>query len=306
MNTNLGIGDGYYVIRKGKSLDTMEVVSEFPNLITDVGLDNVTTRNLIERCFIGTGNTPPVFSDTQLVSTIANTTFASNYGNTYSATPQPNIRAGWRYRFNPGQGTGNISELGVGWLSGGSTGTQVLFSRALVRDTNGDPTTITKLADEYLDVSYYVRLYPNVNDVSSEVVYKEVNRTILSRPANVNLWSAVDFISSVLTGSSNNTSSLFGTTSSLGSITSNPSGTGVACTTESILPKVSGENRRRLTKSWSIDRTPTGSLAAYDLFRAGTTGNTATISFQGSFTPPLEKTSDENFSMTWDISWSRV
>ncbi len=45
--------------------------------------------------------------------------------------------------------------MGIGWNANPSG---ALFSRALIVDAEGDPTTIAKLADEQLDVEYEFRV----------------------------------------------------------------------------------------------------------------------------------------------------
>lgn len=110
----------------------------------------------IDRCCVGTGNSNSVVTQTSLDTFKASTT-----------TTQGAIEAGiqvttlpyymWlrsTYRFGEGVAAGNISEIGLGWANAN------LWNRALVKDSNGNPTTITVLADEYLDVITEIRVYP--------------------------------------------------------------------------------------------------------------------------------------------------
>lgn len=68
------------------------------------------------------------------------------------------------FTFGLGQIAGNISELGVQFLSSGS-----LHSRALVEDSQGQPTTITVTSDEQLIITYTIRAEASTDDVVQTV-----------------------------------------------------------------------------------------------------------------------------------------
>jgi len=126
----------------------------FDNLITD-GYMNLlgTTGSSYSSlsCVVGTGNTPPAFTDTQLAALKAVTSSGLNYLNgkelasNYSWFRQT-------FQFDQGQAAGNLAEVGV------STG-GILISRALIKDAQGNPTTITVLPDEILQVTWEFRVY---------------------------------------------------------------------------------------------------------------------------------------------------
>lgn len=137
----------------------------FPNLITDVGLNFVGQGSYLNACHVGTNNTTPTFSDTALAGYRAGTTTkqATSTGNT-SVSPY----YCWKritYRFaTPGSASGNIAEVGIASIAALSG--SILFSRALVLDEFGSPTTVTVLGDEVLDVTYELRLYPPLTDTT--------------------------------------------------------------------------------------------------------------------------------------------
>lgn len=58
-------------------------------------------------------------------------------------------------QFGEGVAAGIVAEVGAGWAASGDT----LFSRALITDGAGNPTTITVLSDEYLTVIYELRRF---------------------------------------------------------------------------------------------------------------------------------------------------
>jgi hypothetical protein len=149
------------------------------NLITDMGLNQIGTgggaaEELYTVCAVGTGTTPPADSDTALVALVASVGNLSRTLAFVEGTP-----AYWRnvvvYRFSTGVAAGNLSEVGTG------NSATALFSRALILDSGGSPTTITVLSDEVLDVTYEVRSYLDKSDQTpvftiSSVAYNVVLR----------------------------------------------------------------------------------------------------------------------------------
>ena len=147
------------------------------NLILDSGLNRLGTDGAWDTCRVGSGSTAPATSQTALTTPVAaSTTVVSNTGGVNSPT---NTYAWARqvYRFAAGVAAGNLSEVGVGWSGG-------LFSRALILDEEGDPTTITVLSDEVLDVSYEIRAYPVMTDQTMVVNISGVDYTFTVRPCS--------------------------------------------------------------------------------------------------------------------------
>src|SRR5690606_22222525 len=133
-------------VREDGTLYNTEIVADFPNLITDSGLDLLAAGSLnsvVGKCWVGSGNSAPSVTDTALESEIASTTNAtsSSFANN-SGPPDYYSYAVKVFRFSTGVAAGNISEVGVGATN------NTLFSRALVLDSEGNPTSITVLADE--------------------------------------------------------------------------------------------------------------------------------------------------------------
>ena len=152
------------------STDKRGVLAEFDNLITNNGMNRLgETGDVFNFCFVGTGNTPPAFTDTALANKIA-TNSASISGNPTATTVFPYTSTStFNYPFALGEVVGNISEVGTGWrISESNYG---LASRALILDQNGLPTTITVLADEILQVQYKFEQIINADDVTGTVVF---------------------------------------------------------------------------------------------------------------------------------------
>jgi len=158
-NAEMGIGAVFkLVVRKADTDEIVRETPEFLNLVLTTGLARMAVGPWIDRCCVGTGNSTPVASQVALDSFLASTTaIASGSADTggIQVTTAPYYWFGRRtWRFAVGVATGNISEIGLGW------GNTTLWNRALIKDAAGNPTSITVLADEYLDVISEVRVYP--------------------------------------------------------------------------------------------------------------------------------------------------
>ena len=147
----------------------------FPNIITNIGLDYIAKNsNFLRYCYVGTSSATPNAGNTNMGSLVAytdggqyNTNLQQNVKGVNSGSPyyRYNTRT---FRFNAGIAAGNLSEVGIGWAA---SPIGAIFSRALILDSYGNPTTITVLSDEYLDVTYEFRRYPNESDVTGTTVF---------------------------------------------------------------------------------------------------------------------------------------
>ena len=164
------------------------------NLILNQGLDFFGGLGIFNRhCAIGAGNSTPAIEQDSLDSFIAitpsdSTNNSSNY--TYSDTGD-NKYVAWEqavYRFS-GLDNVNISEVGLA-NTGTSASNYNLLTRALIRDSAGNPTTISVKQGEVLDIYYKVFRVIDTNDKSFviDVVDGTGNATpynVLVRPSNL-------------------------------------------------------------------------------------------------------------------------
>lgn len=158
-----------------KRLDT----GWFANLITNGGLDQLGAGGYLTSCFVGTGNTAPVNANTALVAQVGSTSsIISSTAQVLPSTPYYGSRVN-TYNFPAGTATGVIAELGVGAIG------TALFSRALVKDGSGNPTTVTVTAGEFLNVLYELRIYPPLSDVTGSVTISGTAYNFTARAANV-------------------------------------------------------------------------------------------------------------------------
>lgn len=151
-----------FTLKDGKADPITHVMS---NLLVDgflAWLDSaasvthgVTSTTVNSRCSVGTGSTPPAFTNTALESQIgfANTRVIVNNTATYiTETDEVEFVNSTRFTFNQGAIVGNISELGI-FYGNLSTSTD-LQARSLIKDLEGNPTTKTITADDQLVVNY--------------------------------------------------------------------------------------------------------------------------------------------------------
>jgi len=155
-NVNQKIGAEFKLIVRKSSDNAISSETEFfTNLVLDTGLNRMNVGRWIDRCCVGAGNSTPIITQTALDTFIASTLVKQN-PTTAIGTVSPcfySVTLTWR--FAAGIATGNLSEVGLGW------GDTNLWNRSLIKDINGNPTTITILADEYLDVISVIKVYPS-------------------------------------------------------------------------------------------------------------------------------------------------
>lgn len=175
--------EGYYRVQKSFPGEEPHYDSGyFRNLITDLGLDQIGNSVVsLAFCHVGTGNATPAFSNTQLSS------FLASQAITTTSAGVNNVSGnyyGWVrniYTFAQGAAAGNLAELGVSPQSGNGQ----LFSRALILDGSGNPTTLTVLSNEILTVTYEYRMLYSETDVTSSIVISGTTYSLAIRPADV-------------------------------------------------------------------------------------------------------------------------
>lgn len=158
------------VDENGEIISSRVAADWFPNLITNNGMEYIgnyatSTQRRATGIAVGTGNTPPAFTDVNLATwKAATTTVQVAAANTAQATTIPYyISQTQTMRFAAGVAAGNLTEVGVvGATNSPTSSTAPLFSRALIVDGGGTPIVLPILSDEVLDVTYEFRTYmPN-------------------------------------------------------------------------------------------------------------------------------------------------
>lgn len=278
---------------------------EFDNLITNTGLDrigSITGRtDAVTSAQVGSGSTPPAFTDTALAAHVATKTSDGRVvTNGWDSAGQFHWRR-FSWQFAQGAAAGNLTEVGVGTTN--SPGS--LFSRALILDGNGSPTTLVILPNEFLTIVYEVRNYPPTGDVVVNTTIDGVARAITIRPsrrdAGQDSWREYFPAVAFLTDLSGQYSGHLVYSGSIGSENSLPAGTEIAHPdTPTWAAYVPGTYRREVTSNWSINQgnLPGGLINAIGM-------RTQIGEFQMGISPPIVKDNTKSLRLTTAISWGR-
>lgn len=279
----------------------------FKNLITDQGLNRIGAgTSQFGIVAVGTGSAAPSVSDTQLSAEIANRSATdSNDSNVQGSEPYFGSRL-LQWTFGEGAAEGNLSEVGVGW-----TGTPVtLFSRALILDDVGSPTTISVASDEFLSVTYEIRLYPWLVDLESMIDISGDTHDIVSRAANVTSLWAIGIGGAAtggIGGGPSSPTSIAAYDGAIGAITSNPTGSSDIPTTAAANATYGTDNFYRdftLTFGLADANFGSGISSVMSALGAGSSGGLGRM--QLSLSPAVMKTSDDIFSLLCRHSWART
>jgi hypothetical protein len=296
---------------EGNEISRRALTDWFPNIITDQGLDRMgDNADWLKWCQVGAGNATPTALDTGLVSRIAGTITVTTISSGAQATAP---YFGWcqkTFRFGAGVAAGNIAEVGVGWASSGTT----LYSRALVLDGGGSPTTVTVLSDEALDVTYQHRVYPPLTDTVGVININGIDYTYTVRAAGVTKgmslsngtitdrygWGIGTSFIGTLEGNNATLHHAYATSGSINaSITGIPSGTYNEASTDTDAAYSVGTLSRAATITFSL--TNANFAGGIEAFRIGYYWST----FQVGFSPKLPKLSSNNLSLGFSHSWAR-
>lgn len=164
INLNCKMAARFKFVKRKRDASGKEVIVNKPewtsNIMLDQGLNFLSTKNytnILGYISVGSGNSTPTETQTTLQTKIAHTSGSSptqpSTGTINLSTAPFYLAARRSFRFTEGQAVGILSEVGLSW-----NGTE-LSNRALIRDNNGNLTTITVLADEILDIIVEMRIY---------------------------------------------------------------------------------------------------------------------------------------------------
>lgn len=189
---------GRFRLRKGVVMpDGSEKITGgtdwFDNLITDRGMNAIGelasgTAPLLVACQVGTGSATPTFADTTLSNRIATTTIVTSTNSSIVVGPPRYGRRTIVFRFAQGVAAGNLTEVGISYEA---TANGLLYSRALIQDASGNPTVLTVLPTEFLDVEYETRLYIPTGDSPFNILVGGTPTVVTGRVAlngDANSW----------------------------------------------------------------------------------------------------------------------
>jgi hypothetical protein len=309
INSNNGLA-AYYKIEKHQADDdgieipgTRETVADwFPNLITNAGLDFLSSNGFIVWCGLGSGSTAPAFTDTALQTPVgarkSGSVAQGPSGGTIGTSDYYSSIVG-TYVFEQNTVVGNLSEICTAPLATGS-----VFSRALILDGGGAPTTITVTPIDILTVTYQLRLYRSITDIAGSfdiggVTHDTVTRAALVGADNLSTWNSYGPRADAA-GSSRGMISFTG---ALGAVTSTPASTSGTGTGPGTLPAYTpGSYYRDTVISATVGQlNAAGGIAALATWN----GAGAALPFQVSFSPVLPKDDTKTLTATIRSSWAR-
>lgn len=287
----------------------------FSNNITDAGLDLCTTaNNRYNSCHVGTGNTAPSNGDTGLVAYTAGTNSRVTLS-TSSDDADGYAESYVRYDFATGAVVGNMAEVGIAALT---TNGSTLFSRELIRDAGGSPTTVTVASTEALRVHHKLRHYWPADDVTGTV-----NGSLGGSPATRDFTRRASQVDSYgfwaprsnSSGATTN-ESLFGTypsffatsavsayTGAIGAITSGPSTGQVFADSGSTEAYTPGSYTRIFYAEWSTGIANQANLSFQ--YACGNNFQSQAGLFQTQFDTAITKTGSDVMTIGVQVSWGR-
>lgn len=153
--------EGWFTITVRNQKEEKVKEYKFRNRITTIGLDRMgsVTQQVISHAFVGTGTATPSASDVSMGTFRAATSNRISYNQSTNVGVDHYVSFTQTWRFAAGAASGNLTEVGTGWSA---TSVNTLWSRQLILDGSGNPTTLTVLSNEYLDVTYELRAYPDL------------------------------------------------------------------------------------------------------------------------------------------------
>lgn len=295
---NLTMRGRYRLTVRDRHGDAKRGTDWFPNIILNSGLNRWGSGGVISGAAIGTGSSTPDATQTGLDAQSTWTTTAGTGHNTVSASgvsPYFNSRI-HVYRTALGALNGNYSEVGVGWATG------QMFSRALILDGLGNPTTISVASDEQLDIEYELQVFPPLTDVVGTITIAGMGDVdIVGRAANVNAtstsqgWGVLSSVAPSLIASGS-----LAMNAALSVVTALPSGQVGAATSATTDAYSPGSLQRTGFVSYgTTGGNPAGgvnlSLAAWNGFSC----------FQYSYSPTIPKNSTKTLVLNYRVSWAR-
>lgn len=302
------IGGFFRVQLRRKSGSLRYDTGWFKNLITDFGMDlygaNVgQDGSAIGYCCVGTGASAPNVSDVALVAPLAYQGYSSPTGPAYIAGPPAYLfqSAGWAFPL--GSVIGNISEISAGPLiSGGGTPLSRVraYSRQLILDSGGIPTTISVTSADQLNTSYQVRLYYDLTDSTTSITISGNSYGGTIRRALTSGAGPTGVI-----GVSSGPNSDWGSTraylynGTIGTTSSQPGGSFLVANTNTLGVYTPGTFTRACDSYWNTTAIGGGTVNSISL------GSPCMGFWQANLAPGFTKSGSNTLNINWSMAWAR-
>lgn len=286
----------------------------FDNLILDLGLDYMGTGTMdqsgntfnppmVANCQVGTGSSTPLVTQTGLDARVAGTSF-NGFNTPYANTPRTvspyEFLTTFTFPFAQGAVVGDITEVGVGPSGTAST----LFSRALILDNGGSPTTVSLISIDQLTVYYRIKLYTPLTDFTGSVIISGDTYNYTGRQAGATNGGNMSWhLCGYIVSSYGITAYAAGST--LGAITGYPTGAQALLGntgTVTYSAYVPGTHYRDFTVSGG---TTGGNVAGgIQALLIRTIGDA--LQYQYILDTPIPKDNTKTLAITVRVSWSRI
>lgn len=274
----------------------------FDNIILNSGLDAIGVDKQpsgYSRFSVGTGTSVPNINQTQLDAKIASIagTYVSQVNN---GSPSYSTTHTFRAVFDQGAVVGNITEIAI---NGGYDVNEPLFSRALILNNAGVPTSITITSLDQLTVYYRLFTFPYLSDFSGTMEISGTTYQYTGRAGQVSITMAPAF---QLYGGIAACGYVYGPTATLGTIDGQPeggygSGGAVAlyntATTQAYVP-----GSYSSTSSVLIGITYESPINAFYLLYGSQSGPR----YQIALNTPIPKSNTNELRINVSVSWARA
>lgn len=178
LKTNIDVQAHFKLVARTIDGKERNLTDWFPNLVLNSGLDRMSQGAWFTAIAVGTGNSNPLTTQTGLDAFLASTTTITEANSSRQLNVMPyHYSLVTVFRFAQGTAAGNLSEIAITW------GANNCWNRALIKDLNGNPTTITILPNEFLDVYTELRIYPKMTDTVSSVNLLDGKGAVISAHA---------------------------------------------------------------------------------------------------------------------------
>ncbi len=280
---------------------------EFPNLVTNAGLDYIGTNRMelatrYSYIQVGTGSTAPAVGQVALVTPLTPRTNAT--GGITDVVGSGASFAYWYRRFSreftQAEVNGNLTEFGLFTASSGGT----MWARQLFKDAGGTPTTIVKTSADFLRIIYELRIYPPTVDASGNTTISGTSYAWVSRAAEIDgQWQGLlDVWFPSYAPESTYWQGFAYETDVLAATTGTPAGTGTTTTSSLFSAYTNGNYYRDVEFTWGT------TLANYatGVGAIATAGNgVGGARFQTSFAPKFAKDNTKQLKVTLRYPWTR-
>ena len=311
--THASVGvEGYYTLRARRrsgrvtrehTFKADREVGPFHNLVTTLGMDRLGSeraQNVYARCHVGTGTATPSITDVQLANFLAsvqNGAGTQTQGNSGDSPYYGWRRMVWTSAIGA-HGNNILTELGISAQQTDG----LLFSRELIRDSIGNPTSFPISSDEQLEVTYELRFYVPLVDATGTITIGSITHDVTTRArmatTGLNGWAPVS-------GNTNNFAATSGTidstlyTGALGAITDNEPGGSRNGHTTSV--STSAYTNGNFYRDHSQTFGPPLGIGS----NMSCTFATFASKFQTEFDPPIAKTDTQTLILHHRVSWAR-